>query len=96
MKGAVSRMSVNSMSGIDLELPLELRNIQEFFLLMTICNTVVVSPHEHHDMVSAYSHRRPIGIRVCVHSIRLGKKAFGKDCDPKADLFGLLYANPVM
>lgn len=45
MKGAVSRMSVNSMSGIDLMLPVELRNIQEFFLLMTICNTVVVSAH---------------------------------------------------
>ena len=52
MKGAVSRMSVNSMSGIDLELPEELRNIQEFFLLMTICNTVVVSAHAHHDKVN--------------------------------------------
>ena len=51
MKGAISRMSVNSMSGIDLELPAELRNIQEFFLLMTICNTVVVSAHAHHDKV---------------------------------------------
>ena len=52
MKKALSRMSVNSMSGIDLQLPEELRKIQEFFLLMTICNTVVVSAHAHHDNVS--------------------------------------------
>ncbi len=51
LKKAVSRMSVNSLSGIMPEIHTELQKIQEFFLLMTICNTVVVSAHAHKDKV---------------------------------------------
>ena len=49
-------MTLRSLASIDLNVPIDTRTqknqIQEFFLLMAICNTVVVSLHPHEDIVS--------------------------------------------
>ncbi|XP_069129407.1 phospholipid-transporting ATPase VA-like isoform X2 [Argopecten irradians] len=54
----LSKMCMRSLNSVDLSLPdappvkLEnTKNIQEFFLLMAICNTVVVSTHAHEDLM---------------------------------------------
>lgn len=56
----LSKMCMRSLNSVDLTLPdpppiVKSENtkiIQEFFLLMAICNTVVVSTHAHEDLVS--------------------------------------------
>ncbi|XP_055894088.1 phospholipid-transporting ATPase VB-like [Biomphalaria glabrata] len=39
----ISNMCLRSLESIDVSIPEHVRNVQEFFLLMAICNTVVVS-----------------------------------------------------
>ena len=47
-------MTLRSLASVDLTVPsINQKNaVQEFFLLMAICNTVVVSLHAHEDPVS--------------------------------------------
>lgn len=47
-------MTLRSLGSVDLTLPgpSHRNQVQEFFLLMAICNTVVVSLHPHEDIVS--------------------------------------------
>jgi hypothetical protein len=56
----ISRMCLRSLNSVNLDLPdtssPNSQRIQEFFLLMAICNTVVVTHHAHEDLVSARSH----------------------------------------
>lgn len=44
----VSRMSLNKLEDVQLDIPVESRRIRDFFLLMVVCNTVVVSATDHH------------------------------------------------
>lgn len=52
----ISRMCLRSLNSVNLDLPdtssPNSQRIQEFFLLMAICNTVVVTHHAHEDLVS--------------------------------------------
>ena len=52
----ISRMCLRSLNSVNLDLPditsPNSQRIQEFFLLMAICNTVVVTQHAHEDLVS--------------------------------------------
>lgn len=51
----VSTMSLRSLDNIDIVVPPQTKRVQDFFLLMTICNTVVVSPHSHQDHVGGFN-----------------------------------------
>ena len=48
----MSVMSVGTMSGQDKTIPLQKRQIHEFFLVLAICNTVMVTKHGHYDQVN--------------------------------------------
>ena len=50
----LSCMCLRSVGSIDVSVPANSHKnqVQEFFLLMAICNTVVVSLHPHEDIVS--------------------------------------------
>ena len=49
-------MTLRSLASVDLTVPTtnQKNMVQEFFLLMAICNTVVVSLHAHEDPVSTH------------------------------------------
>lgn len=47
----LSNMCLRSLESVELTIPPHVKRVQEFFLLMAICNTVVVSHHPHEDMV---------------------------------------------
>ncbi len=48
---ALSSMTLCGATGQDITLTKDTQQIQEFFLLMAVCNTVVVSARGHHDKV---------------------------------------------
>jgi hypothetical protein len=52
----LSCMCLRSVGSIDVTVPANSHKnqVQEFFLLMAICNTVVVSLHPHEDIVSNF------------------------------------------
>lgn len=45
----LSNMTLRSLESVELSIPPHVKRVQEFFLLMAICNTVVVSHHAHKD-----------------------------------------------
>ncbi|XP_025085934.1 probable phospholipid-transporting ATPase VA isoform X2 [Pomacea canaliculata] len=47
----LSNMCLRSLESVELTIPPHVKRVQEFFLLMAICNTVVVSHHPHEDML---------------------------------------------
>ena len=46
----LSNMCLRSLDSVELTIPPHVRRVQEFFLLMAVCNTVVVS-YIHEDLV---------------------------------------------
>ena len=48
----LSTMCLRSLESVDVIIPPHVKRVQEFFLLMAVCNTVVVSHHPHEDLVS--------------------------------------------
>ncbi|XP_041360414.1 phospholipid-transporting ATPase VA-like [Gigantopelta aegis] len=49
----MSNMCLRSLDSVELVIPEHVKRVQEFFLLMTVCNTVVVTHHEHKDKMDA-------------------------------------------
>nr|KAG5711610.1 hypothetical protein BaRGS_016792 [Batillaria attramentaria] len=47
----LSNMCLRSLESVELTIPPHVKRVQEFFLLMAICNTVVVSHHPHEDLM---------------------------------------------
>ncbi|XP_071088418.1 phospholipid-transporting ATPase VD-like [Haliotis cracherodii] len=47
----LSNMCLRSLDSVQLTIPEHVKRVQEFFLLMAVCNTVVVSHHPHEDMM---------------------------------------------
>lgn len=47
----LSNMCLRSLENVELTIPPHVKRVQEFFLLMAICNTVVVSHHPHEDLM---------------------------------------------
>ncbi|XP_070196933.1 phospholipid-transporting ATPase VA-like isoform X2 [Littorina saxatilis] len=47
----LSNMCLRSLESVELTIPPHVKRVQEFFLLMAICNTVVVSHHAHEDLM---------------------------------------------
>ncbi|XP_076467810.1 phospholipid-transporting ATPase VA-like [Babylonia areolata] len=45
----LSNMCLRSLDSVELTIPPHVKRVQEFFLLMAVCNTVVVSHHPHED-----------------------------------------------
>ncbi|XP_046562486.1 phospholipid-transporting ATPase VB-like [Haliotis rubra] len=45
----LSNMCLRSLDSVELTIPEHVKRVQEFFLLMAVCNTVVVSHHPHQD-----------------------------------------------
>ncbi|KAK6168454.1 hypothetical protein SNE40_020985 [Patella caerulea] len=47
----LSNMCLRSLDSVELVIPRHVQRVQEFFLLMAVCNTVVVSHHPHEDNI---------------------------------------------
>ncbi|KAL8581296.1 hypothetical protein ACOMHN_028322 [Nucella lapillus] len=47
----LSNMSLRSLDSVELSVPPHVKRVQEFFLLMAVCNTIVVSHNPHEDMM---------------------------------------------
>ncbi|XP_076446004.1 LOW QUALITY PROTEIN: phospholipid-transporting ATPase VA-like [Babylonia areolata] len=55
----LSNMSLRSLESVDISVPPHVKRVQEFFLLMAVCNTVVVSFNPHEDLMDESGYLAP-------------------------------------
>ncbi|XP_046566596.1 phospholipid-transporting ATPase VD-like [Haliotis rubra] len=59
LKRELSNMCLRSLDSVERTIPEHVKRVQEFFLLMAVCNTVMVSHHPHQDERTRYEAESP-------------------------------------